>query len=84
LKAWLGASTEEEWLNILTSVPQGIPLVYIIIDVELLDNSLADLTEGFSSPAAFLRVFSQLADSSINTVIKVALVSYGSPVFSNP
>ena len=84
LKAWLGASTEEEWLNILASVLQGIPLVYIIIDVELLDNSLAELTEGFSFPAAFLRVFSQLADRGIKTVIKVAFVSYGSPVFKQP
>jgi hypothetical protein len=80
LKAWLGANTEGDWLNILASVLQGIPLIYIIIDAELIDNSLAELTEGFSFPAAFLQLFSQLTDLNIKTVIKVAFVSYGSPV----
>jgi hypothetical protein len=84
LKAWLGASTEAEWLGILASALQGIPIVYIIIDIELLDHSLAELTESFLLPAAFLQVFSQMAQRGIKTVIKVALVSYGSPVFKQP
>jgi hypothetical protein len=84
LKVWLGASTEAEWLGILASALQGIPIVYIIIDIELLDHSLAELTESFLLPAAFLQVFSQMAQRGIKTVIKVALVSYGSPVFKQP
>jgi hypothetical protein len=84
LKAYMNATTEDEWLKILASVLQGIPLLYIIIDVELLDNSLAELTEDFSWPAAFLKLFSQLAVRNIKTVIKIALVSYGSPLFKQP
>jgi len=83
LKAYLSATTEEEWLSIFTSVLQGIPLLYIIIDVELL-QSLAELTQSFSWPTAFLKIFSGLSQRNIRTVIKVALVGYGSPVFRRP
>jgi hypothetical protein len=81
LKAYLGATTEEEWFRILASILQGIPLLYIIIDVEVLDHSLAELAESFSWPSAFLKIFHELKERDINTVIKVALVSYGSPLF---
>jgi hypothetical protein len=80
----LGATTEEEWFNIFISVIQGIPLLYIIIDVELLDTSLAELTESFCWPAAFLKIFDELSERNIKTIIKAALVSYGSPLFTRP
>jgi len=81
LHAYLAANTEEDWFNILASVLQGIPLLYIIIDVELLHPSLATLTEDFSWPAAFMSIFSGLEQRNVNTVLKVTLVSYGSPLF---
>jgi len=84
LKAYLSATTEEDWFNILAFVLQGIPILYIIIDVELLHHSLADFTEDFSWPEAFLKLFSGFADRNINTVIRVAMVSYGSSLFRKP
>ncbi|MCJ1371935.1 hypothetical protein MMC20_003155 [Loxospora ochrophaea] len=71
LQAYLSTSTETEWLNILDSVLQGNPL-YIIIDMELLDHSLPELSKDFSWLAAFMEIFSQLAERNIKTVIKVA------------
>ncbi|RDW58186.1 hypothetical protein BP6252_13597 [Coleophoma cylindrospora] len=81
MAANVGATTEEEWFGILGSVLQGVPHLYIIIDVELLHPSLAEMTENFSWPAAFLKLFSELSQRSIKTVIKIVLVSYGSPLF---
>jgi hypothetical protein len=83
LHAYLAANTEEDWFNILASVLQEIPLLYIIIDVELLHPSLATLTEDFSWPAAFLSIFSGLEQRNVKTVLKVSLVSYGSPLLRN-
>ncbi|RDW90971.1 hypothetical protein BP5796_02136 [Coleophoma crateriformis] len=79
--AYVSAKTEEEWFGILGSVLQGVPLLYIIIDVELLHPSLAEMTDNFSWPAAFLELFAELAQRNIKTVIKIVLVSYGSPLF---
>ena len=81
LKAYLAASSEADWTSVLTSVLQGIPLLYIIVDIELLDQSLAEVTQGFSLPAAFLKIFSDLAERDVQTVMKVVLVSYGSQMF---
>ncbi|KAH8662867.1 hypothetical protein BGZ60DRAFT_530024 [Tricladium varicosporioides] len=78
LKLYMDAKTEQQWFDILAMALQGLPLIYIIIDVELLNPSLIDLTENFSWPAAFLKVFSELAQRSMRTVVKVLLVSYGS------
>jgi len=83
LKAYIGARTERDWFNILASVLEGIPHLYIIVDIELLHPSLAPLDEGFSWPDAFLAIFSGLEQRNIKTVIKVVLVSYGSPLFRN-
>ena len=76
--------TEEEWFNIFASVLQGIPLLYIIIDIELLDHSLVELSENFSWPAASLKIFHELSERNAKTIIKAVLVSYGSPLFRKP
>ncbi|UKZ81380.1 hypothetical protein TrVFT333_009152 [Trichoderma virens FT-333] len=83
LMAHIDTKSEEDWITILASVLQGIPLLYIIIDVEVLGQSSGTLTEDFW-PAAFLRMFSELSARNIGTVVKVALVSYGSPLLKNP
>jgi hypothetical protein len=83
LKAYLNTTTEQEWFNILASILQGIPLLYIIIDIEVLDSSTVEPSSPFSWPSSFLKIFKELKERSINTVIKVALVSYGSPLFRN-
>lgn len=83
LKLYMDAKNEEQWLDILAMSLQGLPLIYIIIDVELLSPSLADLTENFSWPIAFLKVFAELSQRNNKTIVKVVLVSYGSPVLKN-
>ncbi|KAF3072759.1 hypothetical protein CFAM422_004843 [Trichoderma lentiforme] len=83
LMAHIDAKAEEDWMNILASVLQGIPLLYIMIDVEVLGENLGTLTKDFW-PTAFLRMFSELSARNIGTVVKVVLISYGSPLLKGP
>lgn len=80
LGCYLSAKTDDEWLSLFTSVLQGIPLLYIILDMEVLSPSLASLNKNFW-PSAFLKVFSELWARNVSTVIKVVLLDYGSPLF---
>ncbi|KAH8890409.1 hypothetical protein GQ53DRAFT_824555 [Thozetella sp. PMI_491] len=73
--------TEEDWINVFTSVLPGIPLLYIILDVETLEPSSEELKKQFW-PAAFISMFSKLSSRNIKTVVKVALVGHGSPLLS--
>ncbi|KAG4430645.1 hypothetical protein IFR05_013878 [Cadophora sp. M221] len=82
LNSYWGARTEADWFNVLASIIQGIPLLYIIIDVELLHPSLPVIAHGFTWPAAFRELFTGLSERNVNTVLTVALVSYGSPVMA--
>lgn len=77
--SYLSAKTEEEWMELLMSALEDIPKVYIVLDLEVLSRSLSSLTEDFW-PSAFLRGFSELSTRS-RTIVKVVLVSYGSPLF---
>lgn len=67
-------------MDLLMRVLQGIPKVYIVLDMEVLSRSLSSLTENFW-PSAFLKGFSELSVRNIRTVVKVVLVSYGSAIF---
>ncbi|KAK8022650.1 hypothetical protein PG993_013417 [Apiospora rasikravindrae] len=80
LKSYIGAKTEDDWLNILASVLHGIPYLYIILDVEVLSQSLAGPANGFW-PAALFRIFAELSARGSKTVIRAALISYGSSLF---
>ncbi|OPB41405.1 hypothetical protein A0O28_0081240 [Trichoderma guizhouense] len=83
LMAHIDAKSEKDWINILASVLQGIPRLYIIIDVEVLGRNLGTLAKDFW-PTAFLKMFSELSARNIGTIVKVALVSYGSPLLKGP
>ncbi|KAL7957135.1 hypothetical protein V8C34DRAFT_191020 [Trichoderma compactum] len=83
LMAHIDARSEEDWINILASVLQGISRLYIMIDVEVLSPDLVTLTEDFW-PTAFLKMFSKLSARNIGTIVKVALISYGSPLLKGP
>ncbi|KAK4061555.1 uncharacterized protein Triagg1_10264 [Trichoderma aggressivum f. europaeum] len=83
LMAHIDAKSENDWINILASVLQGISHLYIMIDVEVLSQNLGTLTEDFW-PTAFLKMFSELSARNIGTVVKVALISYGSPLLKGP
>ncbi|KAK8076082.1 hypothetical protein PG994_003354 [Apiospora phragmitis] len=73
-KSYIGAQMEDEWVNILGSVLQGIPFLYIILDIEVLSQTLAGSTHDFWL-AAFLRIFAELSSRGSKTVVRVALAA---------
>ena len=75
------AQTEIQWLELLGSVLAGLPLVYIIIDVEVVSPRLQSLDTAFSWPTAFLDFFQKLPNHGCKSVVKVVLVSHGSSMF---
>lgn len=75
------AKSEEDWINVLLSAVHGIPLLYIIIDVEVLGRSLNKSTVDFW-PAAICHMFRELSQRNINTVLRVALINDKSPPHS--
>ncbi|KAF2238143.1 hypothetical protein EV356DRAFT_508801 [Viridothelium virens] len=77
------ATTEEDWFDLLGSVLTGMSRLFIIIDVELIcPTSLGD-AGSFSSSTTFIDLFRKIAEHSVKTVVKVVLVTYGSPVFAD-
>lgn len=83
LGIYLRAQTEEDWIRVLASALQGIPLIYIVLDIEVLSQSLEISGKSFLL-SVFRRLFNELLVRSISTVIRVALVSYGSPLLRGP
>ncbi|CAG8975769.1 hypothetical protein HYALB_00009289, partial [Hymenoscyphus albidus] len=76
------AVREADYFDILASIVQSIPLLYIFMDIELISFSPAHSEAAdFTIPKNFLELFSELKRRGINTVIKVNFVSYGSSVF---
>jgi hypothetical protein len=73
------AETAEDYLSILASVLAELPLVYILMDVEIVDiGSYAyDSPTSFSWPA-ILNVFEELDRRAVKTQLKVIFFSYGS------
>ncbi|KAI1415684.1 hypothetical protein F5Y13DRAFT_147541 [Hypoxylon sp. FL1857] len=80
LGAYRAAKTEQEWVNILASVVEGIPLLYVIIDVEVLCQSREGLSRFW--PSGLLKMFSDISARNIKTVVRVALVSYGASLLN--
>ncbi|KAI8955133.1 hypothetical protein F4801DRAFT_586999 [Xylaria longipes] len=70
-RAHLRTKTEEDWVKVLASDLQGIPLVYIVLDVEVLSQSLG-LANSFW-PSAFFELFNELSARGVRTVIRVVL-----------
>lgn len=72
------SETEAKWFQVLESVLAEIGrLVYIIVDLEVLDSDLGTL-DGFSWFSAFLAFFETLKERLAETKVKVLLISYGS------
>ncbi|KAH0565264.1 hypothetical protein GP486_001345 [Trichoglossum hirsutum] len=75
------ATTEEEWCELLGSALAGIAReVYIVVDLEMLNLSLAPISGNFSWPFAFTSLFKKLSDRGFDTRVKVLLFSYGSAI----
>jgi hypothetical protein len=80
LQMYLNASTEAQWLSLLAAALEGLSMVYIVIDMEALGPAFATRPSNFSWITAFQELFQGLAAREINAVVKVLLVSYGSPL----
>lgn len=82
LAAYREAESEEDYINILLSVLEGIRLVYIMIDLEVLcRNAQASARESW--PRAFLSMFSELSRRSVGTILRVVFISCESPLRQN-
>ncbi|KAM3086699.1 hypothetical protein ACMFMG_000822 [Clarireedia jacksonii] len=67
------AKSDEEWFDLLVSALMGLPLLYIVVDLEVLKSAPAEkglLVHGF------LDLVRRLSSGSINTVMKIAFISY--------
>ena len=67
------AQTDSEWFNLSESLLHGLPQIYIIVDVEILDSSFCEVPDWIKE---FHNFFEILKEKSIQTTAKVALVSY--------
>ena len=75
------ARDEREWLDILGSVLVGLPLLYIVVNLESLGRNPLAMTEHFSWPLAFLSLFQSLSSRGVATVVKIVLITYGDARF---
>ncbi|KAI0899362.1 hypothetical protein F4806DRAFT_492357 [Annulohypoxylon nitens] len=69
LGAYRAVETEKEWVNMLASVIEGIPLLYIIIDVEVLCQSREGLSEFW--PSGLLKMLSDLSARNTKTIVRL-------------
>ncbi|KAF7924669.1 uncharacterized protein EAE97_010620 [Botrytis byssoidea] len=82
LQMYLSAKTEADWLVLLASVLKGIPLLYIIIDIQLLFTPTPESSIGFSWPTGIFELFKELSERDSKTVVRVLMLSYGSSFFT--
>ena len=84
------ATTEAEWVGLLAMSLLGQKQIYIVVDVELINERLETPLAGGSSnggrgglslPAAFAELLRILAGFPDGPAVKVVLVSYGSAMF---
>lgn len=84
LQSYLRARTQDDWINILASVLAGIPLLYIMVDLQALS---ASSEEGFTIDywlATYKRIFAVLKERNPQTVVRVVLTRYSSLVPGGP
>jgi hypothetical protein len=68
------ARTEFDWFELLGSVLEGLPQIYIVVDAEVLSK---EFSSQISWPEAFLQLFKRLQETFCKTIVKVVLVSLG-------
>jgi hypothetical protein len=78
------AQTPAQWFDLLATVLDQLPLLYIVIDIEAVSISYAKSTEGFSWLSSFYSLLGSLSERQSKTKVKVLLVSYGSASFQEP
>ncbi|KAI0551614.1 hypothetical protein F4679DRAFT_132729 [Xylaria curta] len=65
------AATDSEWLELLTSVLQGMSQIYIIVDLDLVERGGGTTTEWLQH---FADISENLSLRNIHTIVKVACV----------
>ena len=70
------AVNETEWFDILGATLVGLPLIYIVFDASILNKTDGPLSEDFSWPVAFLKLFQELASRGSGTVVKLVIIQY--------
>ncbi len=64
------ATTEDDWINLLGSALEGLPQIYMIVDLEILGIGMTER----SWSGIFTTLFERLQCRNIRTVVKVAFV----------
>jgi len=75
------ARDECEWIALLAASLANLGHVFLVVDIELLVPETCASPGGFTLPLSIAELFLRLGRSSSSTVVKVMLVSYGSPLF---
>jgi hypothetical protein len=68
------ARTEGDWFELLGSVLEGLPQIYVVVDAEILSK---EFSSHIRWPEAFLHLFERLQERFCKSVVKVVLVSLG-------
>ncbi|KAI5917276.1 hypothetical protein F4810DRAFT_718064 [Camillea tinctor] len=72
--------TQKEWFDILAASLANLELIYIAVNVEVLDSMPSNTRGGLSILVAFLKLFDELGTRSPKTVVKVVFASYRSHI----
>ena len=71
------AVQEADWFNILGSVMEGLPQVYVVFDLGTVGQSNLASSNKFSWPLAFLSLIQNLNARGSMTIVKLMFISYG-------
>lgn len=83
VQSYRRAKTEDEWISILVSVLEGIPLLYIIVDGSTLGPSFEGCHSTGFWPGICERLFAVLRERGAETVVRVVVTMYGRDKLSN-
>ncbi|KAH7347581.1 hypothetical protein B0T11DRAFT_343705 [Plectosphaerella cucumerina] len=71
LHSFKEAKSDSDWINILGSVLQGLPHLYVVLDVEVLKQT---------SRGGLVNLTAKLSELKVETVVKIVMINY-SPLF---
>ncbi|KAI1802976.1 hypothetical protein F4811DRAFT_527153 [Daldinia bambusicola] len=80
LATYRAARTEDDWVNVLASFLEGIPLLYIFVDVEVLSQHQDGLSTFW--PSRLLKMFDDLSARNINTIVRIILMGCNTSLFN--
>lgn len=72
------AESLDQWIELLAKVLGSLREIYLIVDIESIDQALATQLEGFSWISTFQRIFTSLDVRGCTTHLRVVILSYGS------